>query len=343
MSSWPYLSRRAFLRASVVLGAATLAACAPKAVPTAAPTAKPAEKAAEKPAAPTATAVPAKKETIPIQYWIFWGQPQVCEEAWRATDEWQQMEADGLEIEFRTSAGGDAGKTAVAAGTPPDVGCLGPQLDFALGGVLLDLNPFVDASDKISRDMFFSPVNIPDINKPCPYNSCLSGLIECPDTIVHYRPAIRKKNRLVIAEMELIIGQLIFLKPPGCGISSFFVPEARYDDIKPHLLQGKKEFFCISVRLEFVLSHMDLFQNPEKILPGDIAFETSLASLEVVYRYVGIIFLQIFKKNRGQVPEGVVNIDNDFFHDQWLWYQRVLWMSTQLARLSDPRITLWNA
>ncbi len=169
MSHWPHLSRRLFLRTSALAGVAIMAACAPKATPEptkpaekaagqAAPTATPvpaAPTATPKPAAPTATAVPAKKEPIPIKYWIFWNQPSVCEAAWRATDEWKQMEADGLQIEFRTGAGGDAGKTAVAAGTPPDVGCLGPQLDFALGGVLLDLNPFVDASSKIKRDMFF--------------------------------------------------------------------------------------------------------------------------------------------------------------------------------------------
>lgn len=168
MSDWSLISRRGFLRnAAIVTAATTLAACAPKATP--APAAEPTkaapeaeqpaaeQPAAEQPAAEQpAEAVPAAKERIPIQYWLFWNQPSVCEEAWRATDEWKQMEADGLDIEFRTGAGGDAGKTAVAAGTPPDVGCLGPQLDFALGGVLLDLNPFVEASDKISPDIFFT-------------------------------------------------------------------------------------------------------------------------------------------------------------------------------------------
>jgi len=160
MSDWHVISRRGFLRNAALVAAAALAGCAPKATPAPAAEKPAAEQPAdEQPAPPTATpqpAAPAPKERIPIQYWLFWNQPSACEAAWRATDEWQQMEADGLDIEFRTGAGGDAGKTAVAAGTPPDVGCLGPQLDFALGGVLLDLNPFVDASDKISRDSFFT-------------------------------------------------------------------------------------------------------------------------------------------------------------------------------------------
>jgi len=147
------LSRRQFLYGTALVAAGgVMAACTPKATPT--PEAKP---AAQKPAAPTAvpTAPPAPKEKIPIKYWIFWNQPQACEEAWRNTDEWKAMEESGLEIEFKTGMGGDAGKTAVAAGTPPDVGNLGPQLDFAIGGVLLDLNPFVETSAKISPDMFF--------------------------------------------------------------------------------------------------------------------------------------------------------------------------------------------
>ncbi len=149
MFSLPVMTRRGFLKVTAVSAAAALVACAPKATPTAAPAAQP----TAKPQAAPPTAAP--KQPIPIQYWIFWNQPVVCEPAWRATEEWKAMEANGLQIEFKTGAGGDAGKTAVAAGTPPDVGNLGPQLDFALGGVLLDLKPFVDASAKIKPDMFF--------------------------------------------------------------------------------------------------------------------------------------------------------------------------------------------
>lgn len=142
-------TRRSFLSATA-LGAAgfALAACAPKSAETPAQ----AEKAAEKPAE---QAAPASGEKTLIKYHIFWNQPQACEAAFRATAEWQAIEAQGYEIEFGTGRGGDAGKTAVAAGTPPDVGDLGPQLDFAIGGKLLDLTPFVEASSKIKPDMFY--------------------------------------------------------------------------------------------------------------------------------------------------------------------------------------------
>ncbi|MGI6375103.1 MAG: extracellular solute-binding protein [Anaerolineae bacterium] len=151
------VSRRSFLT-TTALGAAglVLAACAPKATPAPA-AAKPAEQPAQPaaPAQPAQAAQPAPKEKILIKYHIFWNQPQACEEPFRATAEWKAMEESGLEIEFGTGRGGDAGRTAVAAGTPPDVGDLGPQLDFALGGKLMDLTPFVDASDKLKPEMFY--------------------------------------------------------------------------------------------------------------------------------------------------------------------------------------------
>ncbi len=154
------LSRRSFIEMAAV-GAAglALAACAPKATPAPAeaapakPAEQPAAPAAPQPAAPAA---PAAKEKVLLKYHIFWNQPQACEEAFRATAEWQAIEAQGYEIEFGTGRGGDAGRTAVAAGTPPDVGDLGPQFDFALGGKLMDLAPFVDASTVVKPDKFFT-------------------------------------------------------------------------------------------------------------------------------------------------------------------------------------------
>ena len=95
------LSRRSFIEMAAV-GAAglALAACAPKATPApAAPEAKPAEKPAEQPAAPAA------KEKVLLKYHIFWNQPQACEEAFRATSEWQAIEAQGYVIEFGTGRG----------------------------------------------------------------------------------------------------------------------------------------------------------------------------------------------------------------------------------------------
>ena len=85
-------TRRSFLTATA-FGAAglALAACAPKA------TEAPAEAGqAEKPAEQAAE--PASKEKILIKYHIFWNQPQVWEEPFRATAEWKAMEDSGLEI-----------------------------------------------------------------------------------------------------------------------------------------------------------------------------------------------------------------------------------------------------
>ncbi|MEN6479778.1 MAG: substrate-binding domain-containing protein [Anaerolineales bacterium] len=145
------LSRRSFLTATA-LGAigVMLGACAPKATET------PAEQApAEAAAQPAEPAAPASKEKVLLKYHIFWNQPQACEEAFRATAEWQAIEAQGYEIEFGTGRGGDAGRTAVAAGTPPDVGDLGPQFDFILGGKMMDMGPYIEASEVVKPELFF--------------------------------------------------------------------------------------------------------------------------------------------------------------------------------------------
>lgn len=145
------ISRRQFLYGTALVAAGgVLAACTPKATP--APAQPPAGQPATAP-----TAAPAPKSKIPIKYHIFWNQPQVWEEPFRATAEWKAMEESGLEIEFGTGRGGDAGRTAVAAGTPPDVGDLGPQFDFALGGKLMDLTDYVAASSVVKPEMFFEP------------------------------------------------------------------------------------------------------------------------------------------------------------------------------------------
>ena len=118
-------SRRQFLGATSLMAAGTmLAACTPKA--TESPDAQPAQAEGQAPA-PAGT-------SITIQYWVFWNQLAACEEAWRATDEWKEIESNNITLEFKTGAGGDAGRTAVAAGTPCDVGDLGPQRDFMIGG-----------------------------------------------------------------------------------------------------------------------------------------------------------------------------------------------------------------
>ncbi|MGI5917787.1 MAG: extracellular solute-binding protein [Anaerolineae bacterium] len=139
-------SRRQFLGATSLMAAGTmLAACTPKA--TESPDAQPAQAEGQAPA-PAGT-------SITIQYWVFWNQLAACEEAWRATDEWKEIESNNITLEFKTGAGGDAGRTAVAAGTPCDVGDLGPQRDFMIGGKLLPLEDFISASSKVSEDMFF--------------------------------------------------------------------------------------------------------------------------------------------------------------------------------------------
>jgi multiple sugar transport system substrate-binding protein len=134
------VSRRDFLRTLSVLSAgAALAACTPAAAPGAG-------QQSSAGSAPT-------QQGIEIQYWAFWGSLGALKEAFEATEEWQEMMGDNT-WDFRTGIPQEARLTAVAAGTPPDIGALASYLDFMTRGVVIPLDDYVAASTKIAPEHF---------------------------------------------------------------------------------------------------------------------------------------------------------------------------------------------
>lgn len=95
------------------------------------------------------------KDPVVIKHWIFWNQPADCVEAWEQTDELAEALGDNT-WEFKTGMGGDTAKTAIAGGTPPDVGVLGSYMDYMSRGVVIPIDDWVAASDVISPDKFIS-------------------------------------------------------------------------------------------------------------------------------------------------------------------------------------------
>ncbi|GIV78092.1 MAG: ABC transporter substrate-binding protein [Litorilinea sp.] len=137
------LSRRAFLRGLSALGVgAALAACAPSAAPESGTTAGGSGEAPS-------------KEGVTIQYWVFWSQLGALKEAFEQTEEWQEAMGDNT-WEFRSGIEQEARLTAVAAGTPPDIGALGNYLDFMIRGVVIPLDDYVEASDIIDPEQFIA-------------------------------------------------------------------------------------------------------------------------------------------------------------------------------------------
>jgi ABC-type glycerol-3-phosphate transport system substrate-binding protein len=135
------LSRRQFLQLAALAGAGgLLAACGGGA-------AEPSEDA-------PGGDVPAKDPVV-IQHWVFWGQLADCVDAWEATDELAEALGDNT-WDFKTGMGGDTAKTAVAGGTPPDIGTLGSYLDYMSRGVLIAIDDWVASDDVIKPDMFIS-------------------------------------------------------------------------------------------------------------------------------------------------------------------------------------------
>jgi ABC-type glycerol-3-phosphate transport system substrate-binding protein len=93
------------------------------------------------------------KDSVVIQHWVFWNQLADCVEAWEQTDELAEALGDNT-WDFKTGMGGDTAKTAVAGGTPPDVGVLGSYLDYMSRGVVIPIDDWVAGSDVINEEDF---------------------------------------------------------------------------------------------------------------------------------------------------------------------------------------------
>jgi maltose-binding protein MalE len=133
------LSRRTFLAGLSALGVgAVLAACAPAATPSQAPAAE-----GDAPSA----------EGVTVAFWIFWTQPGKIAEQLLATPELAELMGDN-QLDFKTGVNEEARITAVAGGTPPDIGALGFYLDFMSRGVVIPLDDYVASSEIISPDKF---------------------------------------------------------------------------------------------------------------------------------------------------------------------------------------------
>ncbi len=132
------ISRRTFLRGVGALGVGgVLVACAP----------------AGAPAGDTGSGGDAAKEGVEIQYWAFWTQLGNVKEQFEATEELQAALGDNT-WDFRTGVDQEARLTAVAAGTPPDIGALSNYFDFMTRGAVIPLDDYIEASDVVSEDKF---------------------------------------------------------------------------------------------------------------------------------------------------------------------------------------------
>ncbi len=135
------LSRRSFLRAAGSVGAgALLAACA-------APTGSAPSDASGDSAAPSS-------EGKVIKFYVFWGSPGAIADQLLADPDLESYIGAGNSIDFRADFPTEARLTAVASGTPPDIGIWGSYLDFMSRDVVIPLDDYIAASDVIAPDKF---------------------------------------------------------------------------------------------------------------------------------------------------------------------------------------------
>ena len=124
------LSRREFLRASALAaGAATFAGTASQVF-----------------------ASPPAQEGVAIQYWVFWNQYGAPAEVFGPA--LNEAVAPNT-VEITTGVGiNDAFLTAVAAGTPPDIGASGRYSDYMANGQVLPIDDLSAASDIVKPENF---------------------------------------------------------------------------------------------------------------------------------------------------------------------------------------------
>jgi len=142
------LSRRDFLRLSTLAAAgATLAACAPQ---TATPAAVP---AAEE--LPETVVVPAAEEGVTIQYWVFWSAyGGVVDDFKPALLEY--IKPHDIDIKWGVSAD-EVFMTAVAAGTPPDIGTGHRYIAYMSKDRVIPIDDLVAASTVIKKEYYPEP------------------------------------------------------------------------------------------------------------------------------------------------------------------------------------------
>ncbi len=135
------LSRRRFLQGIGTVGAgAMLAACA-------APGASTAPAGEGSAAAPDA----AGKE---IKFYVFWGSPGAIADDLLADPELESYIGAGNTIDFKSGFNQESILTAVASGTPPDIGIWNNYLDFMSRDVVIPLGDYIATSDIITQDNF---------------------------------------------------------------------------------------------------------------------------------------------------------------------------------------------
>jgi len=148
------INRRDFLRAGVAaVGGIALASCgaAPQPAAQSAATAAPAA-AAGGAAAPTAVPAPPPTEAGTISYWAFWNQYADAVKVFKPAL-LEKVKPHNLDI--RTGVDADqVFLTAVAAGTPPDIGTGHHYIDYMSKGQVLAVDEYVATSNILKKENF---------------------------------------------------------------------------------------------------------------------------------------------------------------------------------------------
>jgi maltose-binding protein MalE len=143
------LSRRDFLRLTVLTaGGAVLASCAP-----AAPTAAPAAAPTSAPAVVQPTVAPPAPAGVTVNFWPSWGNFAPVWDKFKTTQEFKDAAGPNT-FEIKTGTPTEGLLAAIAAGTPPDGASNVQYLDLMARGVLRPIDDMVATSKIIKKDSY---------------------------------------------------------------------------------------------------------------------------------------------------------------------------------------------
>jgi multiple sugar transport system substrate-binding protein len=145
-------SRRSFLKnTGLVTAASVLASCAPAVQQPQTPTQATAPQETVPTEAPAAAA-----ESVPLQYWVAWsGKYANTWDILKETPEYKDIVGDKIDLTVKGSMYGEQFLTAIAAGTPPDLGSTDTAtLGYMSRGIFLDIGNFVATSKIIKKEDF---------------------------------------------------------------------------------------------------------------------------------------------------------------------------------------------
>jgi hypothetical protein len=123
-----------------------------------------------------------------------------------------------------------------------------------------------------------------------------------------------EEHGFIAHQVHFIVGEPVLVQPSDSGVVGAFLPVTGDEDMVSPGFQPVQKGFCFRVGRVDVLVLVDDFQRPEQVPQGNKSFPEIPVTPLGGRGHIGVEGFQLFPQHGGEVPEGVVNVHDDFFH-----------------------------